>query len=204
MRPALVVPTLGNRERTLWPLLRDAGMPAVVVLTGERMPERYPQGTIFRTDYDEPPNIHRWWNEGIETAVQRLRAEVVVVTNDDVEAPPGALLTLAEAVADGAALAYVDPPWAPRVTPITGWCFAVNPALVRRADERYQWWWGEHDLELRTRRRGLPVKAVRCGARHLRQDGRYDRSDLNHDHPEDRELFMSEWPPQVIEELLGQ
>jgi hypothetical protein len=167
-------------------------MDAVVVVTGpdDVTVEPAPGCRVdVITDRDDPPNIQRWWCAGIDHAVQN-GATVVVVSNDDTSAPPGALLQLAEAVAAGADLAYVDPPWAPRVTPMSGWCYAIDPARLR-PDPAFLWWWGDDDLWMRSRN---PVK-VQCGAVHLRVGGDYDRpwTDLEPLVEADRALFHARW-----------
>ncbi len=222
--PILVVPTLGNRP-SLWPLLAGAGMDAVVVLTddtewwpADRSPNNPPitQATPFGQLYPElvsrhavywvkdtarPINIHRWWNRGIDVGASSAKNAAVVV-NDDVEADPGALLMLADHVAQGASpavLAYPDEPEhaAPRVTAITGYCFAINPRRIRPS-ESFSWWYGDNDLELRAER--YPEGVERCTQlrgriRHLRTDWSYDRP--NEVAPlieADRELFRQRYP----------
>jgi hypothetical protein len=219
-KAAIVVPTLGNRDASLVPLLRDAGMPHVVVMTeptesvGKSLP-LYSRGVDARgieslgvttrpvRGATEPLNIHLWWNRGIDLAVDQ-GAEVVVIVNDDVRAAPGALAELAS---------YIDPanPYSPvlawpdnpahsavRVTAVTGYCFAIDPARIR-PDEAFQWWYGEHDLELRALAqqavtgRGGTMAVPRLDIDHLRTGYTYDRpvQDLI---DADRALFAERYP----------
>lgn len=197
MNPWLVVPTLGNRDASLIPLLRDAGMPSVVVWTGPDIPVDF---ECTEWLWDRQMNIQRWWNLGIDTAV-RQGADVVVVVNDDVEAAPGALLELAGWVesGEGAApmLVWPDTPEhaAGRVSDITGWCFALDPERIR-PDESFLWWWGDNDLELRAYAMGGPAGALGVkvpGIRHLRTDFRYDR-DVSDLIEADRVTFTRRYP----------
>jgi hypothetical protein len=214
MTPWLVIPTLGVRDHSLIPLLRDAGMPAVVVWTA---PESL--GMKRWRDYGEPRlvqaggaggtgvlpfNIHTWWNAGIDQAMQH-GADIVVVVNDDVAAAPGALLELASHIEAGepASPMLVWPHDAEhakgRVTPMTGWCWAIDPARIR-PDESFEWWYGDNDLELRARAMGAvrgghgePLAAHVPGIRHLRTDFSYDR-DVSREIARDRRLFAARYP----------
>lgn len=201
MNPWLVVPTLGNRDASLVPLLRDAGMPSVVIWTGDVGMTSYVTQKLARASLrDGSMNIQQWWNRGIDFAV-RQGADVVVVVNDDVEAAPGALLELAGWIesGEGAAPMLVWPGTpehaAGRVTDITGWCFALDPTRIR-PDESFLWWWGDNDLELRAYAMGGPAGALGVkvpGIRHLRTDFRYDR-DVSDLIEADRVTFTRRYP----------
>jgi hypothetical protein len=175
-------------------------MDAVVIATGPApllVDPACPGRVDVLTDRMEPPNIQRWWLAGITHAVG-AGASAVVVCNDDVVAPPGSLLMLAEAVDAGADLAVVDPPWAPRLTPISGWAFALDPAQLL-PDPAFQWWFGDDDLWMRSRH---PVK-VRCGATHLRVGGDYDRDGLDPLTAADRVLFRERWTGKTANHAIG-
>jgi hypothetical protein len=205
---AIVVPTLGNRDASLVPLLAGARMPSVVVRTdvaGDDIGDDMSGGFRKLTAYDvrTPLNIHRWWNIGIRLAVQ-YGAEVVVIVNDDVRAAPGALAELAS---------YIDPtnPHSPvlvwpdnpahsavRVTAITGYCFAIDPVRIR-PDEAFQWWYGEHDMELRALAQqaatgyGGTMAVPGLDIEHLRTDCAYDRP-VQRLIDADRQLFAERYP----------
>ncbi len=204
--PFLVVPTLGNRP-SLWPLLAGAQMPCMVVWTGPAMNEgvrafrdECPDADVtFVLDHG-PIDIHRWWHRGTDLAASR-NLGVGVVVNDDVRAAPGELVKLASHVQGDTVLAYLDRPEhaATRVTPITGWCFAIAPgrSLIPEPSSctkaytyppgewgcphhrpTLRWWYGDHEIELRARNyRGRhPVVAVPgLDIEHLRRDWHYDR-----------------------------
>jgi hypothetical protein len=173
--PWMVVPTLGTRDDTLIPLVRDAGMPTVIVdttidgaLTRSGRYDRYlaPMGggTIHGPT---ERNIHSWWNFGIRCAGLASMADVAVIVNDDVRAAPGALLELASHVTPNrcasAMLAWPDDieHGRARVTQMTGYCFAIDPRRIL-PDEHFEWWYGDNDLELRARamRPDTGVRAV--------------------------------------------
>jgi hypothetical protein len=198
VNPWLVVPTLGNRDDTLIPLLQGAGMPSVTVWTGELPVRDYDESTSGDVVLDRGPNIHRWWNLGIDRAVE-CGADVVVVCNDDVKADPGELLALAayvEVGSDGPMVVWPqdDEHARTRVTPISGWCFALDSRAIR-PDETFSWWWGDNDLELRARamRSGGALGIRGLGIRHLRTDWHYDRP-VKHLIDVDREAFRRRYP----------
>jgi hypothetical protein len=184
VRPWLVVPTRGDRPQTLDRLLRDAGMPAVVVWTTHGTARRRHGADVV---YDTGPiSLSRWRNRGADAAV-RSGADVIVIVSDDVVAVPGALVRLAEGL-EGAALAWPEIPAERRsphrATDMIGWCFALDPSALR-PDEGYRWTYGDDDLRLRApSTRIVPgvevyhLRAPRAGGRLgavLRQLSRADR-----------------------------
>lgn len=198
MNPWLVVPTLGNRDASLIPLLRDAGMPSVMIHTDSG--DDIDRGERWTVTVEGSMNIQRWWNFGIQRAVKD-GADVVVICNDDVAAQPGALVELAAHIEPGEPGSPMlvwphDPEHAKgRVTPITGYCFALDPARIR-PDETFSWWWGDNDLELRARAMrpdggALPVRNP--GIKHLRQGHAYDR-DVRALIDVDRAVFTRRYP----------
>lgn len=231
MNPWLVVPTLGNR-RSLVPLLRNAEMPAVVVWTHPRIDPGPGMTELFRSVgatllIDRGSiNIHRWWSRGIDVTLSS-NAGPIVLCNDDVRAAPGELRRLTEACTGDVILSYLDRPEhaATRVTPITGWCFAIDPWRLPivdgecdparrpdrcgRADLRgncghLQWWYGDHDIELRALTGG-PIdtpqriaKVKDLDIEHLRTDWRYDRQDeIAPLIARDKAIFYQRWSWKV-------
>ena len=199
MNPWLVVPTLGNRDDSLIPLLRDAGMPSIVVWTEPGESQEYGDAFVVPAS-DARRNIQSWWNYGIMGAVAN-GADVVVICNDDVAAEPGALLELAAAIEpdDWASPMLVWPTDRQhsevRITAITGYCFALDPKRIR-PDEAFAWWYGDHDLELRARAMNPwgGAQAIRNpGIKHLRVGWEYDRP-VQHLIDADRALFNQRYP----------
>lgn len=191
----LIVPTLGNRESSLQPLLaeaRRADIRTVVIRTDNGWDgEPHPGADI--TLHSDRMNIQHWWNLGIKAA-QEEGCSAVVIANDDISATSSSLRELVDAIGyHDVDIAYpFDPVHASvRVTPITGYCFALNPGEVL-PDDRFQWWWGEHDIELRASRilmmRHLNIKHLRTPG-----DGSYDRP-VRHLIEMDREHFRWKYP----------
>lgn len=112
-------------------------------------------------------NIHRWWNLGIDYA-RKNGAKYVAILNDDTVLQVGDLqkllnlmifeeTTLALPVAKGNA----------------GWghCWILDLSHGVFPDERFHWWCGDHDLEIRALRKNgvsyLPLPILNKHANEL-------------------------------------
>lgn len=173
----VTVPTLGSHPEMLEALAQTSGVPPeriVIVATGPNV--KVPVGTVVVEDFG-PLNIQRWWNRGIDEAVSR-GATAVAVLNDDVRVGPNALRELHEALLQsGATVASPTRPGEPaklnrgRLIPYSPkiwgclWVVDVNSGL--RPDERYEWWYGDHDLDIRARRDFAGIVTVDVDYEHL-------------------------------------
>ena len=158
----MTVPTSGNRSHLLENLVRDSGLPPdrVIVVT-TRSNAQVPSGVVSISDAG-PLNIHRWWNRGIDEAIRR-GATAVAVVNDDVAIDEktfsvleNALLSTGAAIASPSRPPFHDGlhkrrliPYEPRLWGSL-WVLRVDSGL--RPDERYGWWFGDNDLDIRARR----------------------------------------------------
>ena len=159
----MTVPTAGAHPELLSDLIRDCGLPPeqiIVVTTRPGVP--LPAGVIRIEDL-AAPNIQRWWTYGISEAEAR-GATTVAVVNDDISLTPETLSTLSEALKrTGAAIASPSRPpfrnglhrrplvpYEPRLWGSL-WVLRLDSGL--RPDERYVWWYGDNDLDIRARRR---------------------------------------------------
>jgi hypothetical protein len=107
-------------------------------------------------------NIQRWWNRGIDEAVQ-LGATVVAVLNDDVRIADDGLSSMYRALVESSATiaSPTRPDWGPgihkgRLVPyrpvLWGACWLLDVSSPLRPDESYRWWYGDNDLDIRARR----------------------------------------------------
>jgi len=150
---------------------------------------------VFDNGYDTPPvgsieahgwPLHRMWNTGLDMAEKAAEGGPynVLVINDDVEVPAGFCAQLAAGLRsdDDNWIAY--PNWrnhslrpgetlatstdAKSGQTMSGWAFMLRGETGLRFDERYQWWYGDTDLERRVRAAGKHTVCVGgCHARHL-------------------------------------
>lgn len=126
-----------------------------------------------------PPNIHRWWNAGMEEARRRGARLALVVNHDVVPADADQLprmlahleRTGATLVIPGDADSGPELGWPGRK--FVGWCWGINLDHGLRAPERFAWWFGDNwlDREARLRHRGVAVAGVRVY--HRKIDGAY-------------------------------
>lgn len=139
-RDGLVIPTRGDHPDLLRAIIATSGLPPeriAVVWTGDGWcPDADLAATIIH-DTGEP-NIHRWWNAGLNLLAERGCTRVAVL-NDDVVIAPDTLPNLARGLA-GATLALLaeDGP--------SGHCFMLALDHGVRPDESYRWYSG--DLQL--------------------------------------------------------
>lgn len=104
-------------------------------------------------DYEaEVPNISRMWNMGLYAAesLAEGRPYHVAVINDDVIVPPDWFDRVVSAMGDKAA-GCVQREFDPRMT---GYAFILNGTIRLFADEQFQWWYGDDDLQRRAEKAG--------------------------------------------------
>lgn len=124
---------------------------------------------------DQPPNLARFWNLGMDVAGvergQNLTAAAepwhIAVLCDDAIVPPGWFAAVTAAMAEtGAAIGCSDP-WGnqhpPRVKTerdgdlmgrMPGWAWIVDASKGLHADESMSWWWCDTDLDWQARAAG--------------------------------------------------
>jgi len=150
-------------------------------LYGPGMPDPEVPGTCLITrvevirDEEQPPNLSRLWNVGIDAARDYVRGgdyigHDVAILNDDAVPPPGWWDAVSGAMRGAGAMAGSSSPFdtAPGVvqhwgsgipmsvaTRLTGWAMLLRGEWEgARFDERLRWWYGEDDLSFRARLAG--------------------------------------------------
>ena len=173
----MTVPTAGSRPALLNALINDCGLPRenIIIVTTRRGVE-LPEGVVVLEDFG-PRNIQRWWNAGIREAESR-GATAVAVVNDDISLNPATLAALQASLEQtGAAIAsptrpefrpglHKRPlvPYEPRLWGSL-WVLRLNSGL--RPDDRYVWWYGDNDLDIRARKHHGGVVLVPVDYEHL-------------------------------------
>lgn len=173
----MTIPTAGARPELLRNLIRDCGLPLDrVVIVRTRPGVALPEGVVCIDDF-ESPNIQRWWTLGICKAVE-LGASAVAVLNDDVRVSPETLPSLhSKLLETKAAIASPRRPEFP-LGLHKGWLIPYEPRLwgslwVLRVDsglmpdQRYVWWYGDNDLDIRARRDSGGVVLVDVEYEHM-------------------------------------
>lgn len=179
MRLYAVIPT-HNRHADLAELL--ASIPPsveVLVIDNASTPPveynaefRHARHIAVHRDEQQPPNLSRLWNIGLDWAERRYRAGcklpvefsqgddwAVAILNDDVVLPPGFLELMAhELLVHDVDIAFpggigeqcyvnTNAPFPGVGLRLTGWCFVVRGSSGLRADESLRWWCGDDDLQ---------------------------------------------------------
>lgn len=158
----MTVPTAGSRPQLLAELIRDCGLPAERIVIVKTRPDVDLPGSVIVIDDHGAPNIQRWWRKGIEESARRGATHVAVL-NDDIRLTNETLPALHEAMsATGAAIASPQRPefatglhrgrlvpYEPRLWGSL-WMLRIESGLL--PDERYVWWYGDNDLDIRARR----------------------------------------------------
>lgn len=167
----LTIPTANSHPELLRGIVETCGLPRDhIILVATRPNLELPEECVVVEDLD-PPNIQRWWNLGIETAIDR-GATAVAVLNDDLVINEETLDRLhSELIRTGAAIATpTRPDWGaglfknenlfPYTPVIWGCLWMVNVSSSLRPDPRYVWWYGDSDLDIRARTQGEGIVAV--------------------------------------------
>jgi hypothetical protein len=156
--------------------------PLIIVIDNASEPPAMPvvPGAIIHMmrDDEQPPNLSRLWNLGLDEAarlagawdlVDESGAYDVAIVNDDAVPPPGWFDELSGAMRKWGATAASSTPFehgagyvemhGPGATPgvhnrLTGWAFVLRGEAGLRFDESMRWWCGDDDVSMQARRAG--------------------------------------------------
>ena len=118
---------------------------------------------------DQPPNLAKLWNLGLDVATNLADEDpwFVAVLCDDAIVPPGWVDAVTAAMVDTGAAAGCSNPWGhdhpPQVKTeadsdlmgrMPGWAFILNGAKGLRADESMHWWFQDTSIDFNARRAG--------------------------------------------------
>lgn len=138
--------------------------------------DRRPLNVTVRRIAEQPPNLSRLWNEGLEYVYHIFSRDWflnepgnrdVAILNDDAIASPGWFAHLSGVMRGYGAAAGSSHPfeaagdrlWGPDAEPsiytrVTGWAFMLRGELGFRFDEQFQWWCGDDDMSVWARNNG--------------------------------------------------
>lgn len=205
-----VVPTTGRG--ILWECL-DAIRPQVdhVVLVTHRCAPKgldEPWLLSIKPYLKKVPNISEMWNLGLDEAEVKCRHQKfdVAVLNDDAIVPSGWFDDVVSAMREVGAVAgsrdqtgilkgtqtyLTASPISPEFR-MSGYAFILDGEARLRADEQFQWWYGDDDLEWRARESGGVVKVPGEAVDH-RYPGGTTVGELAVVAGEDRRRFYAKW-----------
>ena len=194
-RIGVVVPTSAERQQLIDDLLRGfdlTRMKVVIVATstGVAAPTE-----VTIVEDREGINIQRWWNKGLDHLAKR-GCDIAVVLNDDVRVSQHEVESMALLLAESRAT--ISSPgtslrWFRRGLPLKwrmdGALWAINLHHGLRPDERYSWWMGDRDLEVRARTEFGGLLTVPVSYEHVPGSQTASRSDLQELARRDMSLF---------------
>lgn len=169
----------------------------IVVSHRANYTSRYVKGVTITYYADEIPNISKAWNLGLYAAQDHARHAAapapydVAVLNDDAIVPPDWFRWVTEAMRDqSAAAGSAARAWDPRMC---GYAFILDGQAGLFADEQFEWWYGDDDLERRAHLAGgvAQVPGVEVEHRHPNSTTVGVLADKA---AQDRERFHRKWP----------
>ncbi len=140
-------------------------------------PSTLPGAVSVRYVPDQPPNLAKLWNLGLDVAANLVDEDpwFVAVLCDDAIVPAGWVDAVTAAMVDTGAAAGCSNPFGhdhpPRVKTepdsdlmgrMPGWAFILNGTKGLRADETMHWWWFDTDLDWQARHAGGLVMIGGC------------------------------------------
>lgn len=175
------VPTRGDHLDLLANLVSNSQLPLenfIVVRTAECLT---PPG-VSVVDVFDTLNIQRWWNAGIQSA-ELAGANFIAVLNDDITIAPGTIQRMVEAARTTGAT-IVTSGITPRVFKsrfpirkvLDGSIWLLDLKSDLRPDERFRWWFGDSDLDIRARRDHHGISVVPLDYEHLHAGVRTSQS----------------------------
>lgn len=189
----------------------------VIVVDNGSTPPAAPPMTHDRpcwviVDHEQPPNLSRLWNLGIDHAAD-LAADAgqqawdVAVVNDDAVIPDGWFTACSRAMRSVGAMAASSDPHgritAPLVktapdrdvfTRMCGWAFLLRGEGGLRADEDLRWWWGDSAIDAAARKAGGTVLIPGFAVGNLHANST-TRGALAAQAGNDRATYESKWGP---------
>jgi hypothetical protein len=139
----IVIPT-ANRHEYLEEIFECSGVSPEQIVLIRTTPGQTISGAV-NLWVSGDINIQRWWNTGIQYC-RNNGGRYVAILNDDTVLRKGDLQKLLQQLkAEGTTLVL------PVAKGNAGWghCWILDTAHNVYPDERFQWWCGDHDLEIR-------------------------------------------------------
>jgi GT2 family glycosyltransferase len=170
----------------------------------------HPANVRVICNQDDPPNLSRLWNLGLELAASYANGDpyFVAVLNDDSVVPEGWLDAVVAAMEETGAAAGCSDPSGLLAEPLVhhqpgpvdlrfrlaGFAFVLRGDLGLRADERLAWWEGDTDLDWKARQAGGVVLVPFFPVEHRHPDEQTNaRPELAVQAGRDRETFRKLW-----------
>jgi hypothetical protein len=184
MNYVVIISTLDDRSPWVWQLIDEAQKVATVVLVHTREGSEPVPGTV--TVHAEHVGLHfqRWANLGLD----ECDGPTLIINDDIIIDAEG----MAEMFRKLETNDLVTLPGRIGASPLTGWCFGLNPAVFRY-DEAYTWHYGDDDIWERAKRDRSRVGVANVPIVHDRGDHPKFPPELRDQVRRDRALFNQRW-----------
>ena len=192
---AVVIPTRDRPQAFARCLAAVGPQVDLVVVVAHMNPGYVLAGPRYRTDMlpyqEDPPNISRMWNLGLQHVASVMGAHYdVAVLNDDAIVPPDWFQRVTDTMhTQHAAAGCVRRPTDHRMT---GYAFILDGDKHLYADEQFQWWWGDTDLQRQAEQVGGVAFAAGPDVEHLFPNST-TVGELAEIAGEDRQRFAAKW-----------
>lgn len=153
---------------------------------------------------DEPPNISRWWNRGLDWVSSKHSGKFdVAVLNDDAVVPEGWFDAVAGTMRQmgvaagcsggfGMPVLHTQNQAPPLESRMQGFAFILAGELGLRADEQFVWYCGDDDLGRRAAIAGGMVMVPGFHVNHLYPNGQVN-DELAAAIPGDMQRYVDKW-----------
>lgn len=188
--------------------VRDQVHHVIVIDNASAPPVAVDAADTVIADPEQPPNLSRLWNVGIDYAAQHAAANAayawdVLILNDDLVPGPGLAPGLQAAMRDAGCdiaspgphhVAFHQPGPVNLATRLLGFCFLLRGESGIRADETIRWWAGDDDLGQQACARGgrLVVPGLTWTHRHP-DESTHTRPELRAQADLDMAAFAAKW-----------
>ena len=171
--------------------------------------------TVILRVPDQPPNISRMWQLGIDEALSTFKAAerlegrekpYVAVLCDDTIVPPGWFAAITEAMASTGSVIGCSNPWGyehePRVKTqpdgligerMPGWAWVLDLDSPVRPDESLPWWFGDTDVDWQARLAGGMVMIGGYAVPNIHPNENSLRPELAEQCGKDGVTFAAKW-----------
>lgn len=157
-RHVVIPTTLSDRSPLVHNLIREARQVAEVVVVHTTETDEV-KGTTTVRAHDTGLHFSRWINLGLDQC-----DGPTLQLNDDLLISAESMTAMLDTVK------RYDLTVLPKhggVTPISGWCMAIDPNIIRH-DESYQWWYSDDDIWERATREKLAIGLIDVPVVHSR------------------------------------
>jgi hypothetical protein len=184
MNFVVIISTLDKRAPHVWRLIEEAQQVATVVVVHTRAGSDTIENTITVRAHDVGLHFQRWANLGLDNC-----DGPTLIINDDIIIDAEGMAEMFRKLETND---LVTLPGRIGASPLTGWCFGLDPARFRY-DETFVWHYGDDDIWERAKAERARIGVANVAIVHDRGDHPKYPPELRIQVRQDRELFNRRW-----------